>query len=214
MESVKRDTIRAMNANRPPNPTDTDSNCVTACVLAGGSGERIGRRNKGLVPWPTLNSPPIIATVLQRLKPQVDEIVVSANADISQYETFGYRVASDLPGLVGAGPLAGLLTVGEFACNPWMLVAAVDGPRLPLDLSTRLLAAGADIAVAHDGKRLQPLSMLLKRHKLPDLRQYLEGGGRSVSGWLERHEYLAVDFSDQPNAFVNLNTDADFKACQ
>ncbi len=207
-----------MNRNRPPNTVDALTNplpeSVAACVLAGGRGERLGQRNKGLVPWPKADSPPLIATVLQRLEGQVGEIVISANANVSEYAQYGYAVAGDAAGLVRAGPLAGLLAAGEVAHSDWLLSAAVDSPRLPLDIVGRLLAVGADIAVAHDGERLQTLAMLISRKLLPDLRRYLQAGGRSVHGWLENHSPVIVDFSDQPGAFINLNTDSDFEAHQ
>lgn len=218
MESLKRATIRAMNRNLPPNtievPTGLLADSVTACVLAGGRGQRLGERNKGLLPWPKADSSPLISTVLQRLEGQVREIVISANADISEYKKYGYAVVGDAPEFAESGPLAGLLMAGETARSDWLLSAAVDSPRLPLDIVARLLTAGAEIAVAHDGERLQPLSMLICRQLLPRLRQYLLGGGRSVYGWLENNDFATVDFSDQPLAFINLNTEEDFKAHQ
>ena len=91
-----------------------------------------------------------------------------------------------------------------------MLTVPCDGPWLPPDLAVRLQrrldAEGADICVAHDGERLQPVHGLFRRRLAADLAAFLAADGRRIRQWLERHPWVAVDFSDQPDAFVNLNT--------
>ena len=77
---------------------------VTGIVLAGGRGSRMGGVDKGLQP---LRGKPMVAWVLERLAPQVDEIVLNANQNLDAYAGFGHRVVSDSLGGF-AGPLAGL----------------------------------------------------------------------------------------------------------
>ena len=51
---------------------------IAAVVLAGGMARRMGGRDKALVPYRGM---PLIEHVLNRLRPQVGNIVISANGD-------------------------------------------------------------------------------------------------------------------------------------
>ena len=77
---------------------------VSGIVLAGGLGRRMGGVDKGLQ---LLHGRPMIAHVLARLAPQVDDIVINANQNLERYAAFGHRVVPDEIGGY-AGPLAGL----------------------------------------------------------------------------------------------------------
>ena len=77
---------------------------VTGIVLAGGQGRRMGGVDKGLQP---LRGRAMVEWVLERLAPQVDEIVINANQNLEAYARFGHRVVADEVGGF-AGPLAGL----------------------------------------------------------------------------------------------------------
>ena len=58
---------------------------VSAIVLAGGKGSRMGGVDKGLQP---LRGKPMIEWVLGRLAPQVAEVIVNANQNIARYEKY------------------------------------------------------------------------------------------------------------------------------
>ena len=62
---------------------------ITGLVLAGGQGRRMGSVDKGLVP---LAGRPMVAHVLERLAPQVDDILINANQHAAEYAAFGHRV--------------------------------------------------------------------------------------------------------------------------
>ncbi|MDP2708275.1 MAG: molybdenum cofactor guanylyltransferase, partial [Burkholderiales bacterium] len=47
---------------------------------------------------------------------------------------------------------------------------------------------------------------LLRRTLAPTLRAYLEEGGREAGRFMRTHAVATVDFSDQPQAFANINT--------
>jgi molybdopterin-guanine dinucleotide biosynthesis protein A len=57
-----------------------------------------------------------------------------------------------------------------------------------------------------DGERLHPVVLLVKRSVMPGLRSYLSGGGRKVHDWFYSVAHCSADFSDQAEAFVNINT--------
>ena len=169
---------------------------------------------KGLV---LLQQKPLIAHVIARLQPQVDEIFINANREITQYEAFGLPVLKD-ENKEFIGPLAGFSLGLQHAKHDYVLTVPCDSPLLPLDLAQRLMAAflehPADIAVASSDENVHPVFCLMKKSVLPSLLAYIESGERKVSTWQKSQKYIEVDFSDCNDAFVNLNTFEDLAALE
>ena len=185
---------------------------VTGVVLAGGRGARMGGEDKGLL---MLQGRLMIEWILDRFAPQVTTIVISANRNNDQYAALGYPIVSDST-VDFRGPLAGISAALSRTDTPWIVTVPCDSPLIPLDLVTRLqvqvVEQGANLGVAHDGQRLQPVFMFVHRDLLVDLEGYLEGGDRKIDRWLERHPFQKVDFSDSQEMFVNVNTPVDLEA--
>jgi molybdopterin-guanine dinucleotide biosynthesis protein A len=181
---------------------------VTGLVLAGGRGSRLGGIDKGLAPW---HGRPLAEHVIERLIPQVDRLMISANRNRERYLTYGYPVIADrLPDF--GGPLAGL-QAGLAACvTPLLVTAPCDAPHLPLDLVARLLtgleASAAEVAVASTGDGLQPTFLLCRTSARQSLDAWLAAGGRKVAEWLQTRKAVTVPFADD-GAFANFNTPAD-----
>ena len=187
---------------------------ISSIILAGGRATRMGGIDKGLV---TLLQKPLVAHVIERLVPQVDEIIINANREIEQYKTFGYPVFQDETSDF-AGPLAGIYVGLKHAQHKYLLSAACDSPLLPLDLASRLLAGlaenNADIAVATCNGDTHPVFCLCKKSVFNSLDDYLANGGRKVSTWQKSQHYIEIDFSDCSDAFVNLNSLEDLTALE
>lgn len=178
---------------------------VTAVVLAGGMARRMGGVDKG---WMELNGKPLVKHVLDIVSPQVERCLINANRSLTAYGTLSKPVISDLEGDF-QGPLMGIATGLYHAATDWVLFVPCDGPYLPDDLVSRMLlqaeSQGAEIAVAHDGKRLQPVVSLIKRELLDSVRATLAEGERKIDRWYAMHNVVTVDFSDHPKAFINVN---------
>jgi len=175
-------------------------------ILAGGQATRMGGIDKGWVEWQGV---PLIQHVLQRLAPQVDDVIISANRSLDQYQALGYPVVTDpLPDF--SGPLAGIAAALAVCRHDWALVAACDCPLLPLDLGQTLHDAhpNAPLRLVHDGVQLQPLFMLLHRQLLPSLQQALAQQQHKVGQWARAQSAQIVQINT-PDAFVNFNTLAD-----
>ena len=179
---------------------------ISAVILAGGQGRRMGGVDKGLVP---LQGRPMVEWVLERLRPQVDELQINANQNLERYRAFGVPVFSDDIGGF-AGPLAGLHAGLARAGHPLVVTAPCDSPFLPADLVSRLAAAleaeGADLAVAHTFDQAHPVFCLCRREVLPHLEAFLNAGGRKIDRWYETLKVVQVSFDDQEAAFRNINT--------
>lgn len=187
---------------------------LTAIVLAGGRATRMGGQDKGLV---ELAGRPMIAHALAALAPQVDRVIINANRNLDRYAAFGWPVVADEDsGFLG--PLAGLAAGMKAATTPLVLTVPCDSPLLPGDLADRLLAAltrqDAEIAVPHDGERLQPVFALVKRDLLDSLVAYLGAGGRKIDRWFEQHRVAQVDFADRLETFVNVNDPEERRALE
>ncbi|MBS1214737.1 MAG: molybdenum cofactor guanylyltransferase [Proteobacteria bacterium] len=153
---------------------------------------------------------PLAVYAIEALKQVTDRILVNANRHHDIYAGFGYPVVADADGDFN-GPLAGLLSAMRVADTPLLLIVPCDSPLVRGDLLERLhatlLAQNADICVAHDGERLHPVFLIVRRSLVTSLADYLAGGERKVEGWLRRHRLALADFSDHPEMFANVNTE-------
>jgi molybdopterin-guanine dinucleotide biosynthesis protein A len=181
---------------------------VTGLILAGGQGSRLGGQDKGLVAW---QGRPLISHALERLAPQVDQLLISANRNRDAYAAFGWPVLADA--VAGfAGPLAGILAGLHASRTPWLAVVPCDAPRLPVDLVARLLAEAithnAPAAVAATVGRHQPTFCLCRRQLAPDLAAWLARDEHKLGAWLAHIGAIPVDFD--ADGFANLNEPGDF----
>jgi len=179
---------------------------ITGVVLAGGQGSRMGGVDKGLQAF---RGKPMVAHVLERLAPQVNEILVNANRNVELYAGFGHRVIADeIAGF--AGPLAGFERGLAHAKGALVATAPCDSPFLPADLVARLRsaleAAHADLAVAKTGEQAHPVFCLMRRDVHASLRDFLAGGQRKIDRWYAGLAVVEVAFDDEAQAFLNINT--------
>jgi len=185
---------------------------ITGIVLAGGRGSRMGGVDKG---WVELAGVPMIVHVLQRLAPQVGEILINANQNLDRYRALGHKVFADTVGGF-AGPLAGLHAGIAHAARDLVVTVPCDSPFLPLDLVDRLHAAlvarGAQLAVARTFDQPHPVFALARRDVLPSLTAFLEGGGRKIDAWYAALDVVEVAFDDEADAFRNINTNDELLA--
>ena len=185
---------------------------VTGVILAGGQGRRMGTVDKGLQP---LQGRSMVAWVIERFAPQVDEVLINANQNLERYGAFGYRVIPDeIAGY--AGPLAGLHRGLAEAAHGLVATVPCDSPFLPRDLVARLRAAldrnHSEIAVAKTGDQPHPVFCLCRKSVLPGLGAFLAGGGRKIDAWYASLNVVEVAFDDQPDAFSNINTAEELRA--
>ena len=91
-----------------------------------------------------------------------------------------------------------------------------DSPNLSNTIPARLYndikQNKADIAVAHDGKRMHPVFALIKKTLADSLDEYLAKGGRKIDEWYFLHNYCVVQFTDSPEMFNNINSPKDLEA--
>jgi len=168
----------------------------------------------------SLDGRPLIAHAIDRLRPQVEALAISANGDASRFAAFGLPVLADDPADLDAGPLAGLAAGLAFAKREgFRLVATApcDAPFAPGDFVARLaeaMAASRTVAALVETPHgLEPLFALWRADALAALRPYLAGGGRSPRDFLAALGAVRTPFSPAPgdDPFANLNSPAELE---
>jgi molybdopterin-guanine dinucleotide biosynthesis protein A len=158
---------------------------------------------------------PLISHVLDRLRPQVEAVILSANGDPSRFSGLGCEV---VPDRIGQGPLAGILAAlkaAEAAGATHVVTTPVDTPFLPADFVGRLqgaaLAAPEGLALARTVDGDHPASALWPVTLVPSLAAYLAEGGAKVTRFADAHRAARADFPEH-RGFLNLNTPEDLAA--
>ncbi|OBU14627.1 molybdenum cofactor guanylyltransferase MobA [Photobacterium aquimaris] len=173
-------------------------------ILAGGQASRMGGNDKGLI---ELAGQPFIQHVINTLAPQTSHISINANRNQDLYRQYGDVFGDSIENY--PGPLGGMHAALHHIDNDWIGFVPCDCPQLPADLVTRMAAAcqpDTDIVVAHNGDYIQPVVTLLHRRILPKLEAFLANGDRKIILLYRQCNMITVDFSDQADAFINLNT--------
>ena len=188
---------------------------IPALILAGGRSSRMGGGDKSLMP---LQGQPMLAHVLDRIRPQSSSLLINSNSDPALFRAFGFGVRADaVPGRLGplAGVLTGLLWAREMSATH-LLTVPCDTPFLPHDLVEQLYLdlyrSQADIAMARDPEQVHPVIALWPVRLADRLAADLESGFRSVQRWQNQFRVCESEFS--ASHFSNLNTPAELAAAE
>jgi molybdenum cofactor guanylyltransferase len=184
---------------------------ILGVVLAGGLSRRMASPTpKALLEF---QGRPMIAHVLEALRPQVGSIVINANAELPAYERYAYPVVQDrVQGFVG--PLAGLHAVMHAAMHAqpsydWYVMCPCDSPFLPDNLvsnfASTVEATNASLTSATCEGQTHPVFAMVHRKLFASLGKYLEGGGRKIDRWYAQEGYQLTQFNDA-KGFLNFNT--------
>ena len=186
-----------------------NSKQISALILAGGRSSRMDGYDKGLL---KLLERPMIDYVIERLKPQVGQILISANRHLEQYKEFGYEVLVDEYDDY-RGPLAGMARGLAQSESEYLLSVPCDGPLLPVDIAARMLQCAlqqqAKAVLVFDGQYKQPTYNLIHKDLAVQLNQSLVNNEHKLGKWLMDNGAVRLDYSDQKSAFLNINTPDD-----
>jgi molybdopterin-guanine dinucleotide biosynthesis protein A len=201
------------------------SGAVVGVVLAGGEGRRMGPG--ALKPLRLLAGRPMVAHVVDRLRPQVMDLVIVANDPAPEFRALGVPVVGDPPDIQEAarregrrlGPLAGILAGMEWARqhhphSGWVLTAPADVPFLPLDLTVRLCGLmhvpEPDVLMVRHGRRREHTLAVWSVKLAADLRRaILEEGMRRVETFAQRYAFEELVWPGNAAPFLNVNTPAE-----
>lgn len=197
-----------------------------AVLLAGGQARRMGGGDKCML---ALAGRTLLAHSIERIGPQVQQVLINANGDPERFANFDLPVAKDsVEGFVG--PLAGVLTGMEWAQAhvpeaTHVVSIATDTPFFPADLVARLIQAAetgkTPLAVAASSGRSHPVFGLWPLSLIGDLREAVAIEGlRKVDIWTARHGVTVAAFSGRDfelvggDPFFNLNQPKDIEEAE
>lgn len=182
---------------------------ITAVILAGGQGRRMGGQDKGLIDF---KGQPIVEILIGILKQQKVKIAINANRNLETYQAYGLPVINDELNDF-QGPLAGFAAAMDAVDTDYILTLPCDGPLLVDNFVDLFIESQSDqhqsICVADDGERLQPVYALIRVDLLDDLLTFLKTGDRKIDRWYAQHSFAKVDFSAQKSMFANINKPED-----
>ena len=183
---------------------------ISALILAGGQGNRMGGQDKGLIEW---QGRAFIDHVIDRIKPQVGRIAISANRNLEEYAGRSPHIFADARQWQGLGPLAGLCTAAsdiQLANADWLLVVPCDTLFLPEDLvkTFKLAAQRSPLCSAfyvQTDRQPHYSVMFIRPQLLQSSIAYLNAGLRTIRGWLQQQRARPVQFADD-SGFMNYNS--------
>ncbi len=196
--------------------TVTKPDCI---ILAGGEGKRMDGEDKGLVFY---NNKPLIKSVIEKIEPQVNNIVISANRNIDHYKKFGYPVVNDSASNQGnnkniyQGPMAGIAAALPQCKNEWVFIIACDMPLISDTIVSQLEASlktddfkvnnrnnQKTIAIAEVNEKFQ-LAILINKNLLPSIQLSLKNDQLKLMQWVNSNKIASVSFSTETE-FRNIN---------
>ncbi|MCG8509612.1 MAG: molybdenum cofactor guanylyltransferase [Rhodospirillales bacterium] len=193
-------------------------------MLAGGLARRMGQRNKSGL---SLAGRPLIRHVHDRIRGQVDEVIVNGSAETADLLPGVVQAVPDLSDDAAiedfAGPMVGVLSVLEWAAAErpgaiWVATFPTDTPFLPEDFVARAREAiggsDAELACAASGGRLHPVVALWPVSLAPALRRLVAVEGlRRADRILGAFRLARIDYETEPvDPFFNINRAEDLTA--
>ena len=194
---------------------------IVGLLLAGGRSRRMGGGDKALR---FIGGVALLERVIERMRPQVETLVLNANGDPARFAGFGLPIVPDgVPDY--AGPLAGVLAGLDWTAEHrpdcgYVVSVATDAPFLPRDLVSRLVRnlekSGADLACAASGGQPHPVIGLWPVRLREDLRHAIvDETVRKVDVWTARHRLATVPFASEPiDPFFNANRPEDLTTAE
>ncbi len=181
---------------------------IAGVIIAGGKSSRMGGYEKSFLP---LAGKPLLAHVIERLRPQVHALAINANGDPARFAPFGLPVIADRLDI--GTPLAGLEAAFAWAAGQqaeWLLTAPSDAPLLPDDLAAQLAVHPPAIAEsrgqAHYLTGLWPVSLQARLRTAMEVDEL-----RAVKRWVDLCGARRViwDTAEGPDPFLNINSPQD-----
>ncbi len=183
--------------------TSEQFSCI---ILAGGEGKRVGGVDKGLIEY---KNKALVEHVIDAVKPQIDDLVISANRNAEHYKRYSKKIIADSSKQC-LGPLAGISAALPHCCHNHVLVVPCDTPFLPHNIIEQFLSkrCDADLYIAESNHKLQPV--LLIQQKLCDsINQALDAGELRLMHWVKTHQPEIIPFQNNA-AFKSFNNTHDF----
>ncbi len=187
----------------------TASDALPPCsilLLAGGQGQRMGGRDKGLVEW---RGEPLIQHLYRLTRPLTDDLIISCNRNLEQYAPFADQLVQDDEGDF-PGPYAGIRAALSVARHDFLLVMPCDTPMLDATLLEglrRTAAAYPDKPVmVRQGEQWEPLLCCIPTVHAQVFERHWQQGQRSPRRTMTELDAVPLQCDPDDPRLANLNT--------
>ena len=181
---------------------------ILGAIIAGGKSKRMGVEKS----FVKLGPKTLIVRVIDRLSPQVEDIVINANGDTKRFQFLEFDIIPDIETEIDT-PLAGIhaaLSYAEEEGYDAVVTVPSDSPFLPHDLVRKL--AGTKPAFANSKGQDHFLTGFWPTMLLPHLEKEMKKSNR-VQDWVFKIDAAKINWrADDYDPFMNINTPADMTA--
>jgi molybdopterin-guanine dinucleotide biosynthesis protein A len=175
-------------------------------LLAGGQGQRMGGRDKGLIDW---RGEPLIQHLHRLTRPLTDDLIISCNRNLEQYAIYADQLVKDGNDDFH-GPFAGIRAALPLARHPYLLVLPCDVPLIDLALLDELRETSCKYpeqpVMVRSGEHWQPLLCVIPTCHAAAFEASWQSGERSPRRIMEKLGAVAVDCDADDPRLANLNT--------
>ncbi len=186
---------------------------VSAAILCGGRGRRMGGVDKGHLP---ISGTPIVVRQLDVLRPLAGHVIL-VDRDGTYDAPAGVQVVADL--LPDTGPVGGIYTALQTASTDHVIIVACDMPFITTALIVGMLhwIQDADVVIPRDDRGRPALCGVFHRRVAPVLRAQIAAGRLRLDESLARLAVRAIDtttlgtLDSTGHLLANLNTQEDYR---
>ncbi|RAU44354.1 MULTISPECIES: molybdenum cofactor guanylyltransferase MobA [unclassified Pseudomonas] len=175
-------------------------------LLAGGQGQRMGGRDKGLIEW---QGEPLIYPLHRLTRPLTDDLIISCNRNRQRYAPLADRlVHDDEPDF--PGPYAGIRAGLAVARHDYLLVMPCDTPLLDVPLLDGLRRMAADHpgkpVMVRQGEQWEPLLCCIPTCHAAVFERHWQQGQRSPRRTMAELGAVALQCDPGDRRLANLNS--------
>ncbi|WP_122317338.1 molybdenum cofactor guanylyltransferase MobA [Pseudomonas cichorii] len=175
-------------------------------LLAGGQGQRMGGRDKGLIEW---HGEPLIQHLHRLTRPLTDDLIISCNRNRERYAAYADQLVEDDDSDF-SGPLAGIRAALPLARHSHLLVLPCDVPLIDSDLLQALRQVASEHpdnpVMVREGEHWQPLLCIIPTAHASALENAWLKGERSPRRAMQGLHPVALQLQAGDPRLANLNT--------
>jgi len=192
---------------------------IAVIIMIGGKSRRLGGGIKSLI---KINNKKIFDIILERIKPQIDKIIVNSNIEDTEILKYKFPIIKDVKqGYLG--PLAGIHAGMQWLNKnkpevDWLLTLPGDTPFIPLNLVScfeEKINQDSKIILAKSNDKIHPIIGAWHTSLLTSLNEHLESGTRKILEWAKNHPLEFLEFNEKSyDPFFNINTQIDINKAE